>query len=98
VRQEPIVLTVFLVSQVLDGALTCWGVLRWGTGIELNPLLATAIQAFGLAPTLLAAKITAAACGLILYATACHRPLAVTAGLYVGVAVVPWLLALVAHI
>jgi hypothetical protein len=95
VRQESIVLAVFVTAQVLDGLLTGWGVLRFGTNVELNPLLTTAIHTFGLAPALVGAKAVATTCGVILYATACHRPLAITAGLYVGVAVVPWLLALV---
>ena len=45
-------------------------------------------------PALVSAKLLACVCGYVLYQTASHRPLAVMAGLYIGVAITPWLLVL----
>jgi hypothetical protein len=90
-RQGPLVLTIFLVTQCLDGLLTYWGVLRFGIDIEMNTLLATLMQSVGPAAALFAAKALACACGLLLYANAYLRPLAVVAGLCLGLAVIPWI-------
>jgi uncharacterized membrane protein len=89
--EATIVFAVFLTAQVLDGLLTYIGVSVLGVEVEANVLLATSMQAIGTPSTLIAAKLIACGCGYILYRTAWHRPLAITAGLYVGVAVVPWL-------
>jgi len=78
-------------AQVLDGLLTYAGVRLLGVEAEGNVLLATSIQAIGAPRALLSAKLLACVCGYILYRTAWHRPLAITAGLYVGVAIVPWI-------
>jgi hypothetical protein len=48
------------------------------------------MELIGTPATLVGAKLLACACGCVLYYTARHRPLAITAGLYIGVAVVPW--------
>ena len=40
------------------------------------------------------AKLLACVCGYVLYQTASHKPLAIMAGLYIGVAIAPWLLVL----
>lgn len=91
VRQPMIVLATFLAVQVLDGLLTYWGVQQLGIHAEANELVATTIHALGVAPGLLAAKCFACLCGLILYITERHRPLAVAAGGYIGLAVFPWM-------
>jgi hypothetical protein len=83
---------VFLSAQALDGLLTYWGVSLLGIGVEANVLVAHAIETLGASWALLGAKLLACVCGYILYRTAFHRPLAIMAGLYVGVAVVPWLM------
>jgi hypothetical protein len=90
--QATSVFVVFLVAQVLDGLLTYWGVSLLGVGVEANALIATAIEAIGAERALLSAKLLACVCGYILYRTSYHRPLAIAAGLYLGVAVIPWLL------
>ena len=90
-REATIVFAVFLTAQVLDGLLTYIGVSLLGVEVEANLLLATLMEVIGAPGTLIVAKIVACACGYVLYRTAWHRPLAITAGLYVGVAVVPWL-------
>ena len=93
-RQEPLVLFVFLVAQALDGTLTYAGVRQMGIGVEGNQLLVFYMETFGIGLALLGAKGLACGCGLILHVTNYHRSLAIAAGAYVGVAVIPWLLAL----
>jgi hypothetical protein len=93
-RQEPLVLFIFVVAQALDGTLTYAGIRQMGMGVELNQLLVFYMETFGIGVALVGAKTVACACGLILYAAQYHRPLAVAAGAYLGVAVVPWLIAL----
>jgi len=85
------VFAIFLVVQVLDGVLTYVGVRMLGVEAEGNMLLAAGMEAFGTPQTLFSAKLVACVCGYVLYRTAWYRPLAVAAGLYLGVAIVPWL-------
>jgi len=93
-RQELLVLSVFFTAQALDGALTYVGLRRFGLGMELNSLLVFYMEIFGVGLTLVGAKGLACACGLVLHVTDRHRALAIAAGASIGVAVVPWLLAL----
>jgi hypothetical protein len=89
-KQAPIVLAIFIVTQVLDGTLTYWGVSRFGVDIEFNSWLATLMTAIGPAPALLAAKMLACICGVVLFVTTSFRVLAVATGWCLGFAVVPW--------
>jgi hypothetical protein len=82
---------VFVTAQVLDGVLSYHGVNLLGVDAEANTLIATSIQAIGAPRALVSAKLLACVCGYILHRTGCHRALAIAAGLYLGVAVVPWL-------
>ena len=91
-REATIVLAIFTAAQLADGLLTYWGVTTLGIHVEGNDLLATTMYAIGPAPALVSAKLLACVCGYILYRTASHRPLAIMAGLYIGVAVTPWLM------
>ena len=84
-------LAIFLVTQLLDGFLTYWGVTNFGIQIEMNSLLAATMHEVGPMVALISAKGRACACGMVLYAYAYWRPLAAMAGLCLGVAVVPWL-------
>jgi len=93
-REATIVLAIFTLAQVADGILTYWGVTTLGIHVEGNNLLATAMHMFGPMQALISAKLLACVCGYILYRTASHKPLAVMAGLYIGVAITPWLLVL----
>ena len=93
-REATIVLAIFIAAQVADGVLTYWGVTTLGIHVEGNGLLAAGMHAIGPFPALVSAKLMACVCGYILYRTASHRPLAVMAGLYIGVAVTPWLFVL----
>lgn len=90
-REATIVLAIFILAQVADGVLTYWGVTTLGIHVEGNGLLAATMHAIGPFSALVSAKLMACVCGYILYRTASHRPLAVMAGLYIGVAVTPWL-------
>lgn len=90
-NQAPIVLALFVLTQALDGALTYWGVTRFGLGIESNAYLAHLMEAIGTGPALLAAKTLAVGCGVILFSTTSFRVLAVATGWCLGFAVVPWL-------
>lgn len=90
-RHATLVFAVFLTAQILDGVLTYLGVSRLGLEMEANPLLSMSMYAIGAPRALLSSKLLACVCGYILYRSAFHRPLAITAGLCVGVAVVPWL-------
>ena len=93
-REATIVLIIFMLAQIADGVLTYWGVTTLGIHVEGNNLLAATMHAIGPFRALLSAKLLACVCGYVLYRTASHRPLAVMAGLYIGVAVAPWLLVL----
>ena len=75
-RQEEIVLSVFVLAQALDGALTYIGLQRFGLGLEVNQLLVFYMEIFGIGLTLVGAKGLACACGLILHVTDRHRALA----------------------
>jgi hypothetical protein len=96
-NQGLLVLAIFVVTQVLDGSLTYWGVNRFGLGVEMNGWLATTMQAFGAGAALIAAKGLACFCGCVLYLTSYLRPLTVATGLCIGVAVGPWLFVFVMH-
>lgn len=93
-REATIVFAIFTAAQIADGLLTYWGVTTLGIHVEGNRLLAATMHAIGPLQALVSAKLLACVCGYILYRTASHRPLAVMAGLYIGVAVTPWLLVL----
>lgn len=88
--QGPIVLVIFLITQVLDGSLTYWGVQRFGMDVELNIYLAWFMGAVGPGAALLAAKVLACFCGLVLFYTASLKTLAVATGWCIGFALVPW--------
>jgi uncharacterized protein DUF5658 len=86
------VFAMFLTMQVLDGLFTYWGVSMLGVGVEANGLLVTSIGAIGAPRALLSAKLLACLCGYFLYRTEFHRVLAITTGLYLGIAIIPWLM------
>jgi len=83
-------LALFTAVQVLDAMLTWTGILRFGTGIEANPLLAMSFAHFGTGATLGAAKLFAIACALVLHLRSHYLVLSVLTVLYVFGAIVPW--------
>jgi hypothetical protein len=93
-RQERIIICIFLILQMLDGTMTYAGVRLLGPHVEINGVLAWYMNAIGVGMALVLAKLTACACGWLLYSTRWHRTLAALCGLYLGVAVVPWVVAL----
>jgi hypothetical protein len=80
-----------LVLQLFDGIATYIGWERVG---EANPLLRTAFVLWGAGPTLLVAKLGAAALLLVLARTPCRNllgiGLAFTLGVYTALSLVPW--------
>lgn len=85
-----IALVVFLLAQVLDGALTYLGVTLYGPQMEGNPLIAWLMDRLGEGPGLATAKITASFFGIVLHLSAVHKAVALLAAFYVAVAIVPW--------
>jgi hypothetical protein len=83
-------LALFAAVQVLDAVMTWTGVLRFGTAIEANPLLAASFTHFGAGATLGAAKLFAIACALVLHLRSHYLVLSVLTVLYVFGAIVPW--------
>ena len=98
VPQHHLVFLVFVAAQLLDGAFSYVGIRQFGITVEQNALLVFYIEAFGLAATLIAAKFLACGCGLVLHLASRHRAIAIAAGAYLGLAIVPWLLVFAAPI
>jgi len=92
--QATLVFAIFTLAQIADGLLTYWGVTTLGIHVEGNDLLAASMHAIGPFRALVSAKLLACVCGYVLYRTASHKPLAIMAGLYIGVAIAPWLMVL----
>ena len=70
--------------------MTYLGVLTWGTSIEANPIIGTAMSAFGPGTTLAVAKLIAMGFGIVLHLQLFHTAVAVLTGFYVAVSIVPW--------
>jgi hypothetical protein len=56
-NQAPIVLAVFILTQMLDGALTYWGVTKFGLGVESNAYLLKLMESIGPGQALIVAKM-----------------------------------------
>lgn len=84
-----LVIVLFLLAQVLDGAFTYLGISAFGL-TEGNPLIAFYMSHMGVAPSLTAAKIAAAGCAMVLHLCGLHRTLAVLTLLYLSLAILPW--------
>ena len=91
-RPARIVLLLFLAAQILDGVFTWVAVDSHGVAAEGNSILATWMLLAGPAPTLLAAKLVAAAGGVLLYARGVHGILAGLTVFYAVGAIGPWLM------
>jgi hypothetical protein len=86
------VLILFLLAQAGDGAFTYAAVRMHGVAAEGNVLLVSWMMLVGPFPTLVAAKMGAAAGGCLLYSRGVHRTLALLTLLYVVCAIGPWIL------
>ena len=89
-----LVVVVFLLAQCFDGVFTYVGVVTFGLGIEANPLIATLMNTFGHGVALTGAKMIAATLGICLHLRQIHGAVAVLAGFYIVVAIVPWVMIL----
>ena len=89
-------IVAFFLAQAADGALTYFGVLAYGHGMEGNPLLAWMMRSVGVGTTLLVAKGVAAGFGALLHLAAVHRVVAALTLLYLAAAIFPWTRLLVA--
>ena len=85
-----IALIAFLLAQASDGVLTYIGVSTYGLHIEGNPLIAWLMSAMGEGPALATAKLAAGFFGIALHLSAVHKAVALLAGFYVAVAIIPW--------
>ena len=85
-----IALFVFLLAQASDGVLTYIGVSTYGLHVEGNPLIAWLMSAMGEGPALATAKVAAGFFGIALHLSAVHKAVALLAGFYVAVAIIPW--------
>ena len=85
-----VALILFLLAQVFDGALTYVGLSTYGAHMEGNPLISWLISAMGEGPALATAKLAAGTFGIALHLSAVHKAVALLAGFYIAVAVVPW--------
>jgi hypothetical protein len=78
-------------AQACDGVFTYVGVSIYGMRVEGNPMLTWLIAGLGCGGGVAAAKAIAGAFGIALHLGSVHRVLAVLAGFYVAVAVLPWI-------
>jgi hypothetical protein len=90
-RVSRLVLLLFLAAQLWDGIFTYVAVDAHGLGAEGNALLVNWMLLIGPAPTLVAAKLGAAAGGVLLYSRGVHVVLAGLTVLYAVGAIGPWL-------
>jgi uncharacterized membrane protein len=88
------VLLAFLLTQCFDGVFTYVGVLTYGAGIEANPIIVGLMGLLGQGVALAVAKGFAAMLGICLHLRQVHGAVAVLAGFYGAVAILPWTLIL----
>jgi hypothetical protein len=86
-----VALIAFLLAQASDGVLTYVGVSIYGLRVEGNPVIGWLMSAMGQGPALATAKLTAGFFGVALHLSSVHRAVALLAGFYIAVAVLPWL-------
>lgn len=91
-RLSRLVLLLFLTAQFWDGIFTWVAVDIHGLKAEGNAILASWMVLIGPTPTLLAAKLGAAAAGVLLYVQGVHAILAGLTLFYAVGAIGPWLL------
>ena len=89
-----LVLVAFLLAQCFDGVFTYVGVVTYGIAIEANPLISALMATLGEGAALTVAKVLAAALGICLHFRQIHVAVALLAGFYVVVAILPWMVIL----
>jgi hypothetical protein len=90
-RVSRLVLLLFITAQIFDGLFTYVAVSAVGLHAEGNALLQTWMALAGPGPTLVVAKLVAAAGGVLVYYHGMHRLLAGLTALYALAAIGPWL-------
>ena len=86
-----VALVLFLLAQCFDGVFTYVGVVSFGPDIEANPLVAALMASVGHGAGLMTAKGIAVVLGIGLHLRQVHGAVALLAGFYVLVAVLPWM-------
>lgn len=89
-RFGDVAVVLFLLAQYLDGIFTYIGVMRFGPGIEANPLIGALMQSVGSGGAIVTAKVAAGALGMALHMGRVHRAVAALATFYIAAAVLPW--------
>jgi hypothetical protein len=89
-RFGDLVVLLFLATQCLDGVFTYLGVAIWGTGIEANPLISSAMGAVGVGFGVAGAKAIAIGFGMMLHLRRVHNLVAALTLIYVAAAILPW--------
>jgi hypothetical protein len=84
-----LIILLFLVAQVLDGAFTYLGISAFGLS-EGNPLIAYYINHHGLGASVTVAKTLAVGCSMVLHLLGLHRTLGLLTLMYLSLAVLPW--------
>lgn len=85
-----VVITAFVLTQVLDGLFTYWGVSVGGLEVEANPIVRWAMAAVGVALGLTLAKLVVIGLGTFLYLRQVHKLVAILTAFYVIFVVFPW--------
>jgi hypothetical protein len=85
------VLVAFLLAQCADGIFTYVGVVTFGPGIEANPIISVLMVHLGHAAALMTAKTMSATFGVALHMLRIHSAVALLAGFYLTVAILPWI-------
>ena len=91
-RFGDVVVLSFLLVQMLDGVFTYFGVRIWGPGIEVNPLVSSAVAFAGPGIGIAAAKLFASGLGMALHLRRIHTLVAALTAFYLAVAILPWVI------
>jgi hypothetical protein len=86
-----IAILAFLLAQFLDGLFTYIGVNTFGLSVEANPIIAGLMASLGHGTALVGAKALAATLGVCLHLREIHTAVALLAGFYLAVAILPWI-------
>ncbi len=81
---------LFLGVQLADAVMTASGAVRFGAGIEANPILQGAARIVGLGTTLIVAKTCSVVFAAVLHVHARYLTLTLLILTYIVVALLPW--------
>ena len=84
------VVVAFVLTQVLDGLATYWGVSVMGLDIEANPVVGWVMSTMGVGLGITLVKLVAIGLGMVLYLHRIHNAVAILAVFYVIIAIIPW--------